>query len=76
MKDLSYINTGLYTRFVPNTTAGEAAWRVMASQDGCGAILSVHLPQVLAQLRKAGYSVEKAKPCKVNDDELLRELMA
>jgi len=69
--DLEYINTGMFTRFVPNTPAGEDAWRVM---DGC--VLSIHLDNVLRQLRKAGLSVGKARPAQVNDDELLKELMA
>jgi len=77
--DLEYINTGLFTRFVPNTPAGIAAWNVMAeSQGGTAAVLVTQAPAVLAQLRKAGYSVRKApKPAKITAsefDQLLTEL--
>lgn len=70
-KDLEYINTGMFTRFVPNTPAGEDAWRVI---DGC--VLSIYLDNVLRQLRKAGLSVGKAKPCKTSVDDILAELEA
>ena len=69
--DPEYINTGMFTRFVPNTPAGEDAWRVMD-----GAVLTIHLNSVLRQIRKAGLSVGKANPVQVNNDELLKELMA
>lgn len=75
--DLTYITSGLFTRFIPHTKAGEDAWRVMASQ-GQEAILSIHTGAVLAQLRKAGYCVKKApKPAKLmasDIDNLLAEL--
>jgi hypothetical protein len=74
--DLEYINTGMFTRFVPNTSAGEDAWRVMAASDGSGAMLSIHLDNVLRQIRKAGLSVGKAKPCKTSVDDILAKLEA
>ena len=78
MTDLTYITAGMFTRFIPHTKAGEDAWRVMATQ-GQEAILSTHTGAVLAQLRKAGYSVKKAKKEKAPawtsaDDELLAQL--
>ncbi len=77
MNDLTYTTNGLFTRFIPHTEAGESAWRVMANQ-GQEAILSIHTGAVLAQLRKAGYSVKKApKAAKVTAseiDNLLAEL--
>lgn len=76
MTDLSYLSSGLFTTFFPETPAGADAWRVIAAGDGCGAVLTIHLPSVLAQLRKAGLSVGKAKPVMVSDDELLAELAA
>ncbi len=77
--DFEYRITGLFTSFLPNTPAGEDAWREMASK-GHEAILSIHTGAVLAQLRAAGYSVRKAlKPAKVTAseiDNLLAELGA
>lgn len=77
MSDLSYTTSGLFTRFMPNTPAGEEAWRVMAEETGNAAVLSIHARNVIAQLRKAGYSVAKAKKAPAwtsADDELLSEL--
>lgn len=74
--DLAYITSGLFTRFAPNTKAGEEAWREMANHDATS-ILTIHLTSVLAQLRKAGYSVAKAKKASAwtsEDDQLLAEL--
>jgi hypothetical protein len=77
--DLTYITAGLFTRFIPHTSAGEDAWRVMANQ-GQEAILSIHTGAVLAQLRAAGYKVAKAKkaaPITISEiDSLLAELSA
>ena len=72
--DLEYINTGFFTRFMPNTPAGEDAWRVMAKEDGVAAVLTAHAKSVIAQLRRAGYSVAKAKPVKESLDNILKEL--
>ena len=78
--DLTYITTGLFTRFMPETKAGEAAWNEMAKDDGCAAVLSIHAKNVICQLRKAGYSVAKAKKAKPvtaqEVDQLLAELNA
>lgn len=74
MTDLTYSCTdGFWTRFYPETPAGEEAYNVMAAADpnGVVAFLAPMVPGVLAQLRKAGYSVAKAKPAKpINDADL------
>ncbi len=75
--DLTYITTGLFTRFMPETKAGEAAWNEMAKDDGCAVVLSIHAKNVISQLRKAGYSVAKEKKAPAwtsEDDKLLAEL--
>lgn len=75
--DLQYTTTGLFTRFIPNSPAGEDAWREMAKETGNAAVLSIHAANVIAQLRKAGYSVAKAKKAPAwtsADDQLLAEL--
>ena len=75
--DLEYINTGMFTRFVANTPAGIEAYNVMAeSQGGVAAVLVTQAAAVLAQLRKAGYTVHKAKPCTDTIDSILAELEA
>lgn len=78
--DLTYSDAGLFVTFLPQTPAGEEAWRVMAGVLGDGAkCFAQHLPGVLAQLRAAGYRVAKHKPAKAtgpDDDALLAELLA
>lgn len=77
MKDLDYLTTGFFTTFFPNTPAGENAWKSLAEQtNGSGKILTMHLQSTLAQLRKAGYSVGKAKKPTMSIDDILNELEA
>lgn len=74
--DLTYLTTGMFTRFFPETEAGKAAWLTMATQEGVAAVLACHTENVLRQLRKAGYSVAKAKPSTLSMDDILAELQA
>jgi len=78
MTDLTYITDGMSTRFIPQTTAGENAWRELAAQnDGVATVFNFHAQAVIAQLRGAGYKVAKAKREKVSMgeiDALLAEL--
>lgn len=77
--DLEYIDTGLFTRFIPNTPEGESAWRTM-DENGGACVFTLHADKAIAQLRKAGYSVKRAKKqppltaCQI--DNLLAELGA
>jgi len=73
MADLTYSTSGLFTMFFPETPAGKDAWCEMESQGGTK-IFTIHLPQVLQQLRAAGYSVVKAKPSKLTMDEIFTQL--
>jgi hypothetical protein len=75
--DLTYTRCGMFTRFIPNTPEGEKAWRVMAAEDGCAAVLTMHEKATIAQIRAAGYTVSKSKaaPVKAGEiDNLLKEL--
>lgn len=76
--DLTYTQDDMFTRFMPETPAGEDAWRVIAAQcDGVAAVLNHQAASTLAQLRRAGYKVAKAKkPAPVDVNELLAELAA
>lgn len=80
MLDLTYRKTGLFVRFIPNTSAGETAWREMAKQNGgVATVFSIHADSVIKQLRDAGYSVgvaPKAKPLTDADYALLDSLVA
>jgi DNA-binding LacI/PurR family transcriptional regulator len=56
--DLTYRKQGLFAAFIPETLAGENAWRAIAEQtQGTGKVFTAMLPAVLAQIRKAGYTV-------------------
>lgn len=76
MPDLTYLDKGLFTTFIPYTPAGENAWRVM-HEAYSETVLSIHAKNVIGQLRKAGYSVAKAKKAPAwtrDDDALLAQL--
>lgn len=77
MTDLTYTIKGLFTTFIPQSEAGEKAWREIEKFDSSGTatVLTIQLKQVLAQLKKAGYSVKKSKKAtKKEIDALYKEL--
>lgn len=77
--DISYTTDKMFTRFMPESKAGEDVWREMASKmDGAAAVLNFEAKAIIAQMRAAGYKVGKAKPVKMDmsDDELLAALGA
>jgi type IV secretory pathway VirB9-like protein len=80
MMDLTYTTDKMFTRFIPQTTAGENAWRELAAQnDGVATVFNFHAQAVIAGLRNAGYKVAKAAKQKISMveiDSLLAELAA
>jgi ABC-type sugar transport system substrate-binding protein len=77
MKDLEYITTGMFTRFVANTPAGVVAYNEMANtMGGNAAVLNIHAKNVIGQLRAAGYSVGEAKKPTESIDDILAQLNA
>lgn len=76
--DLTYrLDAGsMWVRFYPETEAGECAWREMAKADGVAAVLPMHLPSVLAQLKAAGYVVRQDRSKLPSVDDVLAELDA
>lgn len=78
MTDVTYLNQGLFTTFFPQTPAGETAWRTMAATKGgeCGTVLTVHLVNVIRQIRRAGLTVAAArKPTSSDLDAIMSELV-
>lgn len=60
--DLTYLKQGLFTAFVPQSKAGEDAWREIAAHtDGTGKVFTAQLSSFLREIRKAGYSVKQQK---------------
>lgn len=55
MADLIYYRIGLFTYFYPKTKDGEYVFNEMKGEP----ILTIYEKNVLAQIRKAGYSVRK-----------------
>jgi len=77
MNDLTYTQDGMFTRFMPETAAGENVWREMALQnEGVAAVLNFEANKIIQQIRSAGYKVSKAKKITTSIDDLLSELMA
>ena len=76
--DITYVDEGLFVRFMPETPAGEAAWNTMAAENGGACFLTIHLAAILQQLRAAGYTVRKQRREKsdgLSDDALLAALL-
>lgn len=78
--DLGWRDDGLFTLFLPNTKAGEDAWRVLAAQtEGTGKVFSHLASDVIRQLQAQGYTVAKLPPgsaaSRRDIDALLAELL-
>lgn len=79
--DLTYTDDGMFASFIPVSKAGETAWNEMAKENGgTGKVLSIHAESTIAQLKAAGYKVEKAAPqaplSAEDADKMLTELEA
>jgi len=75
--DITYKQDGMFTRFYAETEAGNVIWNEMAKQmDGVAAVLNFEAAGVIAQIRKAGYKVAKAKLPEMTIEEILAELEA
>jgi hypothetical protein len=74
--DLTYLKTGFFTVFFPQTKEGEEAYNEMCYTLGNNSakILTRDLKNVLSQLKKAGYKVRKQKKSKLKIDDILNEL--
>ena len=71
--DLTYFRQGLFTSFIPVTSAGENAWREIAAQTGgTGKVFTAQLPMFLREIRKAGYSVSMA--AKTSHEETAKDI--
>ena len=76
MPDFEYRIAQGFVQFLPNTPAAVESWAQMAQQsDNTGKFLVQHLPGIKAQLKAAGYTVQKAKKsAAVSDADLLAAL--
>lgn len=77
--DMKYAcHDGIWTRFYPETDAGDEAYNIMAQADpdGVVAFLAPQVPGVLAQLRAAGLAVRKVKPAKILSADGLDALLS
>lgn len=73
--DLSYYESGLFYTFLPNTKDGEEAYNLMANTLGTSSVKIAcnHLTSTLYQLRKAGYTVGKAKKLSTTIEDVLND---
>lgn len=76
--DMTYRTDGLFTTFLPQTPAGESAWRELAAKtDGTGKVLATQTEDAVRQLHEAGYTVVETTGVETTpeeDEELLNEL--
>ena len=72
--DLTYNTTGIFTTFFPESKQGEIIYSEIIQQNGSHKILTIHLKNVLYQIKKAGYNVKKAKKSKLTIDDILKDL--
>lgn len=77
--DLYFTTNGYFFNLIPNNAAAEKVFnQVAAAFDGASVPVTAWA-SVKLQIKQAGYSIRKAPKInisKVNDDELLAELMA
>jgi hypothetical protein len=72
--DIEYKNYGFITRFYPVSDDGQKAWRLFYEQNGSDGVLKNHADSVIKQFKNAGYTVKRAKPVRLSNDELLKML--
>ncbi len=74
MQDFTYTQTTKsMVTFLPNTPQGEQAWREIATQNnGHMNFFNFEKQNVINQLKRAGYTVAKAKPSKITVDEIFK----
>lgn len=75
--DLEYSSSGLFTIFYPTSEAGKIPHNQMLEHpETPGAkIYTIHLKNALYQLKKAGYTVKKAKKIsKKESEKILTEI--
>lgn len=76
MTDLTYIQDGMFTKFIAESPEGERAWNEMAKKmNGVATVFNFEANNVILQLRRAGYKVKKSaskKITKAEIDEILK----
>lgn len=74
--DIVYLKQGPFTAFIPQSKAGEVAWRELAIKTGgTGKFYNVQVPAIKASLKAAGYIVRASKkPSKKEINSLMAEL--
>lgn len=72
--DLTYLTTGLFTTFFPESKDGEVVYSQMIEQYGSPKVFTRDLKSTIKQMRDAGYKVSKAKKPTQSIDDILNEL--
>jgi hypothetical protein len=77
MADFSYTTDGLFVRLLPNDNGQAAdAWRKVAEHFPSCVIPVSAWDGTRRQLKAAGFTVQKHRPERVDDDDLLAALTA
>lgn len=75
MADFTYTDQGLFYTFSPESASAVKVWNEIAAQNGGDVkVLHNHAPQLIDQLKIAGYTARKARPVKIDDDALAEGL--
>lgn len=76
MADFTYTRDGMFTALLPENDAAVRAWNELAAEtDGTGKVFNHHFPQLRAALKRAGFTVKKARKVKPGElDAILDEL--
>lgn len=74
--DITYLNSGFFTTFYPETKEGEKAYNHIIEVCGSPKILTRDLKITLHQLKKAGYTVKKSKKVsKKEADKIMNDIL-
>lgn len=74
MTDITYITGDFFTRFYANTKEGESICAEIIRVTGDGAVLNIHVPDTIKQIKAAGYTVSAAKKASKKEiDKILDE---
>ena len=71
MPDFEYTTDGLFAHIMPASEPGKRQWNELAAQGFNGKVIVLQFAQFCADLKAAGYTIRKARPVRISDEDLL-----